>query len=593
MAKWSMNTGHDFIWSNMKANNPPATWLLSVLLAVCSSVLPPSGATAPWQSITQPIGTLLVDPPETALQVNQYLMSLDPNITPATYPFDLATDVTKIRTTQPLYFVRVYNEATGSRPVGSWIMRASQARGLNAAQIRDKQALPALPSHFTLVKVPAGMTLYTGIAGPIEGWGNGGANQSKLMGPPYVPIENFTNRQLIGDCFLCYRTLAPSGNAHQVGAALDRATPVAYSSLDTLYDQLDTLYFAPDPGPFQHAMNALSGESITASQQVVFQHTASFMESIRQHAAGWLLSASSPFSASTIDAAAKEKKGMESNSDRLWTSLSGQSSRVNGTNSYAGVASSGATLAFGMNRQIHPDLLFGFALGASNASYSVSERHGSGTVNGMNAAVYAVARSNGSYLSGTLAYGWSNTGTSRDIAVATLINQQQSSFSSQVLSMRLETGHTFRTKQANLTPFLAMEPAWLWQGGFSENASGVGAVNMGLDVQSRTTYALPLSIGIQLDSSHSLPDGWTLNPLIRVSWIHEFNPYRQINASLQLLPQQSFTVTGAAAPTNMGRVMMGVTGSHRSGLTGYLSVDASLSDSGQSFGAWAGMGWRF
>ena len=88
-------------------------WLVAVVLAG----LPALGFSAPWQSITQPIGTLLIDPPESALRVNQYLMSLDPNITPATYPFDLNTDVTKIRTTQVLYFVRVYDEATGSRPV--------------------------------------------------------------------------------------------------------------------------------------------------------------------------------------------------------------------------------------------------------------------------------------------------------------------------------------------------------------------------------------------------------------------------------------------------------------------------------------------
>lgn len=571
----------------------PASWLLSLLLAVLFSVMPSKGATAPWQSITQPIGTLLIDPPQSGLQVNQYLMSLDPNITPATYPFDLATDVTKILTTQPLYFVRVYNEATGSRPVGSWIMRPSQARGLTAAQIRNIQALPALPSHFTLVNVPAGMILYTGIAGPIEGWGEGGATQSKLMGPPYVPRENFTNQQLIGDCFLCYRTLASSGNAHQVGAALDRAIPIAYSNLDTLYDQLDTLYYAPNPGPFQKGLNGLSGESITASQNLVFNNSFTFMESIRQHMAEWLLSSRPSFSTSTIESTAGETKGLESTSDRLWASLTGNSSQLNGTNTYAGVASSGATLAIGMNRQLNPSLMLGFAFGASNSSYSVSDRNGTGTVNGMNAALFGVTRSDDWYLSGALAYGWSNTGTNRDIAVANLLDQQKSSFSSQVFSLRLETGHTFRTRQANLTPFIAIEPTWLWQGSFSENTRGSSAVNMGLDVRSRETYALPVSLGVQFDSSHALSNGWTLNPLIRVSWMHEFNPNRQINASLRLLPQQSFTVTGVSAPTNTGRVLMGVTAFHRSGLAGYVTLDASLSDSGKAFGARAGVSWRF
>jgi|GEM_PF-2667970 len=575
-----------------KALTIPHSWLCSVLVAVFFAIAPDSGMTAPWQSITQPIGTLLIDPPQSALQVNQYLSSLDPNITPATYPFELSTDVTKIQTSEPLYFIRVYNEASGSRPVGSWIMRASQARGLTAAQIRNIQALPALPTHFTLVKVPAGITMYTGIAGPIEGWGEGGATQSKMMGPPYVPIANFTNQQLIGECFLCYRTLAPSGNAHEVGAALDRATPVAYSSLDTLYDQLDTLYFAPRPVPFQDALNALSGESITASQHVVFQNTASFMESVRQNTAGWLLSNRSLFSVSRESTAGKQHEA-RSTQNGMWASIRGSTLHLNGNDAYAGVATSGATLSVGMNRQVNPNFLAGFALGASNASYSVNARHGTGTVNGMNAALFAVARADALYLAGTLGYGWSNTGTNRDITVAALFDQQKSSFTSQVISMRLETGYTFRSSQANITPFAAIEPTWLWQGGFSEQTRGSHPVNMGLDVQSQQTYALPLSIGVQLDSSHTLNQGWTLHPLIRISWIHEFNPSRQIHASLQLLPQQSFAVTGASAPINTGRVLLGVTASHRSGLTGYVSVDATLSDNSQAFGAWAGLGWRF
>lgn len=578
---------------DMTKHTTPSSWLASVLIGVFFSIFPGSGTTAPWQSITQPIGTLLIDPPQTALEVNQYLMILDPNITPATYPFDLSTDVTKIQTTEPLYFLRVYNEASGSRPVGSWIMRASQARGLTPAQVRNIQALPAMPTHFTLVNVPAGITLYTGIAGPIAGWGDGGATQSKMMGPPYVPIADFTNQQPIGDCLLCYRTLAGSGNAHQIGAALDRATPVAYSDLDTLYDQLDTLYFAPRPGPFRDALNTLSGESITASQNVVLGNTASFMEAIRQNMAGWLLPSKPSLTASAIDSNTGKRTGASSTQPGLWASMRASTTHVNGHDVYSGIAASSATLSVGMNRELSANLLTGFALGASNASYSVSERDGGGTVNGVHAALFGVARVDNSYLSGTLAYGWSSTGTNRNITVATLFDQQKSSFTSQALSMRLEAGHAFTAGQMNITPFAAIEPTWLWQAGFSEQDRGSGAVNLGLNVQSRQTYALPLSMGVQLDSSHAINQSWTLHPLIRISWIHEFNPSRQINASLQLLPQQSFTVTGASVPINTGRILLGVTASHRSGLTGYVSVDASLSDNSQVFGAWAGLGWRF
>ncbi len=557
-------------------------WLVAVVLAG----LPALGFSAPWQSITQPIGTLLIDPPESALRVNQYLMSLDPNITPATYPFDLNTDVTKIRTTQVLYFVRVYDEATGSRPVGSWIMRASQARGLTATQIRNIQALPALPTHFTLVKVPTGITLYTGVAGAIAGWGDGGATQSKLMGPPFVPRENFTNQQLIGDCFLCYRSLATEGNAHRVGAALDKAVPPAYSSLDVLYDNLDMLYFGPTADQFRQALNALSGEAVTASQQVALGNAASFTDAIREQTALWV-SGWSPTKSS--EPSASERPG------RVWASLKGGTSMLRGDHGAAGVNASGAGVQLGLDHAMSPGMLVGVALGVNNSSYSVNDRASNGTLNGLNAAIYGVARSDNAYLSATLAYAWSDTGLSRDIQVNQLQSPQNGRFDSQVLSARLEAGYLAKLGSLNVTPFIAIEPGWLWQSGFSEKNRdpAMYPVNLGLDVRSQQINSLPGSIGVQLDAQYPLDNGWAVRPVVRLAWIHEFSPTREASASFSLLPSQTFTIYGASAPQNTARMMLGITGTHRDGLTSYLMLDANLSNRSQAYGARAGMSLRF
>ena len=555
------------------------TGLASALL-LCLS---PFAAAEPWQNITQPIGTLLVNPPESALSVNQYLMSLDKNITPATYPFDLRTDVTKIRTTQTLYFVRVYDEATGSKPVGSWIMRASEARGLNTAQIRNIQALPDVPTKFTFIKVPAGITLYTGIAGPIVGWGDGGANQSKVIGPPYVPEINHINQQLIGDCLLCYRVLAPSGNAHRVGAAFDRGTPAPYSSLDTLYNNLDMIYFAPNPGRLQDALNSLSGEGATASQSIAFGNNAFFMEAIRQNTANWVTSVSP----------VGEKRTAKGGSE-LWANLTGGTSLLRGDNGTASVNASGAGVQIGLNRPLTPNVLVGAALGLANSSYSVNDRASNGTLNGLNLGLYGVAKADNLYLSGTLGYAWSDTGSDRSVSVSELSNAQKGNFASQILSVRLETGYVARLENSNLTPFIALEPAWLWQGAFSENLrSSNTPVNMGLNYRSQQISSLPLSLGMQWDSNVTLDNGWTLNPVMRLSWIHEFNSARQVDASLQLMPSQTFTVYGASAPENMGRLVLGLSGTSRAGLTGYVMLDANVSDRSQAFGARAGLSMLF
>lgn len=542
-----------------------------------------SSNTSSWQNITQPLGTLLINPPQTALQVNQYLSSLDPNITPATYPFDASTDVTKIQTSQMLYFVRVYNEASGSYPVGSWIMRASQARGLTPAQIRNIQALPALPAKFTLVKVPAGIIMYTGVAAPIAGWGDGGATQSKMMGPPFVPRSNFINQQLIGDCFLCYRTLAPSGNAHQIGAALDRGTPQPYSNLDTLYDNLDLLYAPETAGQFRTALNALSGEAATATQNIALGNTSSFVDAIRQNTFNWLLR---PTGTDNM---------LSTSNSALWVNLKANSSLLRGDNDTASVNASGVSLQVGLNRKISQNFLAGVALGGSNSSFSVNERASHGTLNAFNAAIYGIAKSDNVYVSGTLAYAFSGNDLNRDVIVNELFNQLKGSFNSQILSARLEAGYLARLENINVTPYAAIEPGWLWQGSFNESTRGTQTptVNLGLNYQSQQITSVPLTLGLQLDSAHVLNNGWTLRPSMLVAWIHNLNPTRQVDASLQMLPAQSFTVYGASAPKNVGRLVLGLSGTHQAGVTSYLALEANVSNQGQALGIKAGVNVRF
>jgi len=93
---------------------------------------------------------------------------------------------------------------------------------------------------------------------------------------------------------------------------------------------------------------------------------------------------------------------------------------------------------------------------------------------------------------------------------------------------------------------------------------------MGLNYQAQTLSSVPLSLGVQIDSEHALNDGWTLRPSMLVAWLHELNPSRYVDASLQLLPSQRFTIYGASTPKNVGRTVLGLSGTDRSGFTGYI-----------------------
>jgi len=88
---------------------------------------------------------------------------------------------------QETVFVRVHNENL----LGSWLMRKKDIDGLTAQQIKDKFALPDLPTKISEIYVPAGTRVRVGIAAPQKGWGIGGGTQYELIDK--IPVNSFRN----------------------------------------------------------------------------------------------------------------------------------------------------------------------------------------------------------------------------------------------------------------------------------------------------------------------------------------------------------------------------------------------------------------
>jgi hypothetical protein len=89
---------------------------------------------------------------------------------------------------QDTVFVRVHGSGNKAR---SWMMRPDEVKGLTPAHIKDKFALPELPSHVSEVHVPSGTRIRVGKVAPQEGWGVGGAWQYELL--ERLPEELFRN----------------------------------------------------------------------------------------------------------------------------------------------------------------------------------------------------------------------------------------------------------------------------------------------------------------------------------------------------------------------------------------------------------------
>jgi outer membrane autotransporter protein len=101
--------------------------------------------------------------------------------------------------------------------------------------------------------------------------------------------------------------------------------------------------------------------------------------------------------------------------------------------------------------------------------------------------------------------------------------------------------------------------AELWQQGYTENsvtASGTPGV-LGLTFQSHQVSSLPTFLGAQFDTHLTLANSMLWTPYARVSWVHEFEPTRDITATFLTVANSTFTVDGPRAARDATRIDVG------------------------------------
>lgn len=105
-------------------------------------------------------------------------------------PYKDGTQVVRFTTTRPQQFVRVHGS---TNQIGAWVMRKSAINKLTPAQIQQKYALPAAPTHVSDVNVPAGTRMEYGMVNPgFPGIPAGGrARQYRLL--ERISTDSFTN----------------------------------------------------------------------------------------------------------------------------------------------------------------------------------------------------------------------------------------------------------------------------------------------------------------------------------------------------------------------------------------------------------------
>ncbi len=338
------------------------------------------------------------------------------------------------------------------------------------------------------------------------------------------------------------------------------------------------------------ALDALSGEGVSATQQAAFAAGDMFLSMMMDQGAFWRSSVpggsnggisgaplgyaaqnvpapfnGNAFNTNAYNANASAMPVKASPFEPRWRGWVGG---FDGTSLLRGQADPGsadqrnnlAGAVGGVEYLFSPDLLAGVAVGGSSSSFSVPDRSTSGSLTGGHLGAYTVARFSPWYVAGAVQYSHFDNNTSRSILGVGPNETAVGSFGSDLFSGRVEVGWQYALMPGfAVTPFAAIQAAQLRQRSFDETSFGpngtFGANALGF--ASERVSSLPTFLGAEFDARYALGNGMILSSFSRLSWVHEFDPARNVTASFLALADSTFTVDGPRATPDAARIDLG------------------------------------
>jgi outer membrane autotransporter protein len=537
----------------------------------------------------------------TGVDANAYIFSTAP-----TESFVNSAQAAVVRTTADTQYGRVYTEGT-TRPVGGFIAGSDTVRGLTAAEIKDKLALPYLPDSLTIVRVPAGTCILTGSGAPILGnfpanppsipvggpWGSGGTAQSLLIGrtddpncanPQFLPSDAYTNRQLIGDKALAYAPRAGGGNAGAIGEALDRATPPQlFSDMDHVYNSLDLLNYGDDD-PLRSALQQLSGEVYADLPSVEIAGAQTFLNALQQQMRQSRTGGSRTGGGTTAGGFAAAGPG-EPGTTSAWVAGLGSFGRLSGDDDTHDLDFDVLGVAIGFDHRLDNDLAIGGALALSSSSLDTRKLSGDGDLTTVSLGLYASYSPAAWYVDGALGYahGWGTV--SRTISFPGIDRFAAADTDSNLFLSGIETGYRLALGDStDLTPFAAFQTIVVGQDEIKE--SGAGAVN--LEIGGQTVTSAQGMLGAELAHRFDLGLGAPLGLSLRAAWSHDVGDTDRSFDGRFEGSDAAFTVDGARAPRDQARIGVGITLAAQA-MNLFLRYDGSFADSYRSQAATGGL----
>lgn len=419
--------------------------------------------------------------------------------TSATKPFLSGQSVEQVRTSQTEYWVRTYSynpDSLKGGAVGSWLMRASSIRGMTPGEIRDFYALPSTPTNLTSVTVPAGTVVWTGTAGPIAGWGEGGGQQMFLTGR--ISADYYVYQRAIGANALWYAPYL-SNDARFLGSYFDHLPKVtAYSDLEYVYNMLDYL----EPTPLTEAMNRISPQRYDTITQLAMQDSLLFQGGLSQR--GRELREDGRGGAFSQDV----------DGFNLWGRVLGSMGTKEGSTYRYGWRYQNYGLMLGMDRRTSDCLLVGFSLGVVANQFSWDDSAGDGRSTTPFLGVYLGRASEVGYWETAASAGYRHSDIDRKISFSGVDRVAGSGPEGYDANLRLGGGLNYKVGAWNVQPLLQTDLLLYRQSAFSEG--GAGSLNM--EVQSWDAITFRGETGVRVSRDMQTADGWKIKPQAKLGW---------------------------------------------------------------------------
>jgi outer membrane autotransporter protein len=394
-------------------------------------------------------------------------------------------------------------------------------------------------------------------------------------------------------------------NQSAVAAALDNSFNSGGGTLFGL--------FGVAPSQLPAALNMLSGEGVSATQQTALGATDMFTSIMMDQGAFWrsrdaldingVTLGDGPLSYAPVKKSGKaEHPAFKAIGPaptiyqprwRAWVTAFDGTAKLDGE---AGVGSASLSrntggLAGGLDYQLAPDTLLGLAIGGSSSNFSVPDRLTSGRLEGGHLGGYGVKTWGALYAAGALSFNTFRNSTTRTIAGIGPTETATGRFGSNLFSARVEAGWKQVFGGFAVTPFAAVQFAELWQNGFTEtNPVPAGAAGpLGLTYGAISVSSLPTFLGAQFDTRFAFGNGMVLSPYARLSWVHEFEPNRTINPAFIALPAAAFSVDGPRAASDAARIDAGAKLALAPNALVFASFDGEFSNRSQSYAGKGGL----